>query len=65
VRGPYAYWRHRHEFLPQAGGVRVRDQLEYTLPFGFLGSIAGLLVMRPLLGHLFNYRQKMAREILG
>jgi ligand-binding SRPBCC domain-containing protein len=55
-RGPYALWEHTHSFREVEGGVLMRDQVRYALPFGPLGSIVHALAVRASLGRIFDYR---------
>ncbi|MGK2859722.1 MAG: SRPBCC family protein [Thermoanaerobaculia bacterium] len=61
VRGPFAAWTHSHLFLPADGGTRMRDEVEYRLPFGNLG-IADALVVRPLLRGYFRERHRLLAD---
>jgi ligand-binding SRPBCC domain-containing protein len=67
VYGPFAQFSHRHgikaEYRDWDEGTLVTDQLEYTLPWGPLGRMAGLLIERKL-EQAFAYRQKRLPEIL-
>jgi ligand-binding SRPBCC domain-containing protein len=65
VRGPYAYWRHRHEFTPDARGTIVSDRVTYALPLGWLGRIAHVTIVKRQLLAIFRYRQKAICELLG
>jgi uncharacterized protein (TIGR01777 family) len=62
LRGPFARWEHRHEFIDQADGTCVlRDQVEYVLPGGAAGRcLAGRMVRRRLEA-LFAWRQEVTR----
>ncbi|HEY2387899.1 MAG TPA: TIGR01777 family oxidoreductase [Candidatus Binatia bacterium] len=63
TRGPYATWRHAHEFEPHAGGTIVRDTVRYELPFGALGGIvAGGRVTRDL-REIFAFRRRVIAKI--
>jgi ligand-binding SRPBCC domain-containing protein len=62
--GPYARWRHRHEFKPAEDGAIVYDRVEYALPFGPLGRLAHSLVVRRQLLEIFDYRRKALAGIL-
>jgi len=65
VKGPYALWRHKHVFTPQDNGVLVEDEVTYALPFGLLGEVTNALYVRWALKAIFDYREKMIRELLG
>ena len=62
--GPYASWRHRHEFKPTEYGALVSDHVEYALPFGMIGRLAHALAVRRQLQQIFDYRQKALAELL-
>jgi ligand-binding SRPBCC domain-containing protein len=68
VRGPFAQFRHRHgiEAAVREGmdGTLVDDSIEYALPFGPLGLLAGFLV-RSRLEQFFAFRQTRLPEILA
>ena len=36
VKGPFRSWRHRHIIEPDAEGARLRDEIDYEPPLGFL-----------------------------
>jgi len=36
LRGPYRLWEHRHTFEEYDGGTRVRDEVDYAVPGGWL-----------------------------
>lgn len=55
-KGPYRYWNHLHEFIPNADGVLMRDTVEYELPFGILGEWAHTLFVKKKLEHIFDFR---------
>jgi ligand-binding SRPBCC domain-containing protein len=61
VRGPYRLWHHRHEFEAVPEGTLVRDIVHYALPFGPLGQLAHLLLVRRDLRRIFDFR----REAIG
>lgn len=62
--GPYAYWRHRHDFKPTEMGTVVSDSVEYSLPFGPLGWLVHRLAVRRQLEAIFEYRQEALSRIL-
>ncbi|MFA5556369.1 MAG: SRPBCC family protein [Flavobacteriaceae bacterium] len=55
-KGPYKFWNHYHEFIPNENGVLMRDTVDYELPLGFLGTIAHRLFVKNKLEIIFNYR---------
>jgi ligand-binding SRPBCC domain-containing protein len=68
VRGPFTEFHHRHgiqaEFRDWVEGTLVTDQIEYTLPYGLIGRLGGLLVQRKL-KQSFAHRQRRLPEILA
>jgi ligand-binding SRPBCC domain-containing protein len=68
MRGPFAKFRHCHGTTPEVRdgveGTLVSDAIEYEMPFGFPGRIAGALVRRNL-AQWFAHRQKRLPEILA
>jgi ligand-binding SRPBCC domain-containing protein len=59
IKGPYKLWVHRHEFEAIPAGTLVRHQVSYELPFGLLGELGGLPLVRSDLTRIFDYRQKV------
>ena len=37
--GPYTLWRHKHHFKETTGGIEMTDEVEYAMPFGWLGRL--------------------------
>jgi len=65
TRGPYALWRHTHEFEAVDGGTVIRDRVRYRLPCGALGDlIAGSMVRRDLEA-VFDFRRQRIEELLA
>ena len=63
--GPYSLWRHQHDFREVAGGVEVRDEVRYALPFGPLGDAVVWLAVRRRVRAIFEYRREVLREQFG
>ena len=55
VRGPFARWRHEHEFSAVDGGTLMTDRIEFAVPLGILGRA----VERCVLG---GYMERLIRE---
>jgi uncharacterized protein (TIGR01777 family) len=57
VRGPFARWVHTHRFIPLTDArSRLEDELDYALPFGWLGALLGGWFVRRMLTKMFNFR---------
>ena len=65
LRGPYALWRHQHIFVPEGGGTRIIDDVEYALPFGILGRVVHALIVRRDVESIFDFRRHRLAELLG
>jgi ligand-binding SRPBCC domain-containing protein len=64
LQGPYALWVHTHTFRESPdGGTLIDDEVRYRLPLAPLSSPA-LLLVRPQLERIFEYRQRRVRELL-
>lgn len=40
VDGPFAFFRHEHEFMPVEAGTRMVDRVTFAAPFGSIGRLA-------------------------
>jgi ligand-binding SRPBCC domain-containing protein len=65
VRGPYRVWHHLHEFRATDDGTRVTDRVHYAMPFGPLGALAHVLLVRRDLARIFDFRQQAVARLLG
>ena len=63
--GPYALWRHTHTFEPRGHSTLMRDVVEYREPFGALGQLMHVLVVRRMLDRIFDYRRDATGQLLG
>ena len=64
-KGPYKLWHHQHHFRAVEGGVEMTDLVHYRLPFGPLGSIAHVLIVKEELEKIFTYRYQKIVELFG
>jgi ligand-binding SRPBCC domain-containing protein len=62
--GPYALWRHTHEFEARGRATLMRDTVEYREPLGPLGSIAHALFVERTLTRIFDYRREAIARLL-
>lgn len=65
VHGPYRIWHHRHEFEVAGSGTIVRDIVHYAMPWGPLGQLAHVLLVRRDLARIFDYRTEAVKRVLG
>lgn len=63
--GPFARWEHTHRFLDDGDGSRLRDDIVYALPFGFLGALLGGGGVRRKLRAQFRFRHAVTRGDLA
>ena len=64
-RGPYAAWRHTHTFEETSAGTRMRDRVEYAVPFGPLGRLIHRLFVARQLDEIFAFRQRVVGELFA
>lgn len=63
VQGPYKYWNHFHEFIPNADGVLMKDTVDYTLPLGILGNMAHQIFVKKKLEQIFDFRYRVLAQL--
>lgn len=65
VRGPFARFAHRHDFLPDGkDGSILEDHITYALPLGGLGRVVGGGFAKRQLERMFAYRHDALRRDL-
>jgi len=65
VRGPFAYWYHRHWFLDDGqGGTLLRDEVDYRPPLGRVGEFLGARFLDSKLKKMFDYRHEATKRIV-
>jgi ligand-binding SRPBCC domain-containing protein len=65
ISGPYALWRHEHQFSALGEGTMVRDHVEYALPLWPASIPVHRLIVRRDLERIFNFRTQRLTELLG
>jgi len=65
LRGPYARWVHLHTFVPERGGTRLGDCVEYALPLDPLSRPVHALYVRPTIERIFDHRRAVIERVLG
>jgi len=63
--GPYALWHHQHHFKEIKGGVLMTDQLNYAVPYGFIGRIANRLLVEKKVKEIFEFRRNAIEQLFG
>ena len=63
TKGPYKLWHHAHCFWPESGGTWIDDSVRYSLPFGALGKLVCVLIVKRDVEQIFAYREQKVREI--
>ena len=62
VAGPFAHWRHVHQFLSSGDGAsQLVDEINYRLPLGFAGHVFGGSFVRKKLQRTFHYRHALTQ----
>lgn len=56
LRGPYAYWHHKHTFTGTDDGTLTADEIHYGLPMGAIASAIHTLAIRQQLKKIFDHR---------
>ncbi|MDP6778038.1 MAG: SRPBCC family protein, partial [Candidatus Latescibacteria bacterium] len=66
VGGPFAEWSHLHRVVPEGPGrCYLEDRIDYTLPFGLLGTVLGRPLLRRKLERLFTHRHRVLVQDLA
>jgi ligand-binding SRPBCC domain-containing protein len=63
--GPYSLWRHKHSFVQTNDGTHMTDEIEYSIPYSFIGNIANALIVKNKLDHIFKFRKKRISELFS
>jgi len=61
--GPYKFWHHRHYFLETPGGILMKDEVFYSLPFGTLGRLMHFWVVKKRVEEIFKYRRSVLAKM--
>lgn len=64
-KGPYKYWNHFHEFIPNEKGILMKDTVDYELPFGVLGTLAHSMFVKKKLDHIFDFRHIVLERLFN
>lgn len=64
TQGPFKSWHHRHLFFEHEEGCRLRDEIEYEPPLGFLGRLAAPIAIERRLKKMFRFRHDQTRRFV-
>lgn len=62
--GPYKFWHHRHSFEEASGGVVMKDEVHYSLPFGIIGQMGQFFLVKKRVEAIFKYRREALKNVL-
>jgi hypothetical protein len=62
IKGPYTFWHHTHTFQAVEGGVEIIDKVKYSLPLGWLGTLAHSIWVRKDLEKIFEHRKTVIQN---
>jgi len=65
IKGPYTFWHHTHTFQSVDGGVEIIDKVKYSLPMGWLGTLAHSIWVRKDLEKIFEHRKTVIQNYFG
>jgi ligand-binding SRPBCC domain-containing protein len=57
--GPYALWHHQHHFKTTDEGLEMTDEVNYAIPFGFVGRLAHWLFVERQVNAIFDHRYRV------
>jgi ligand-binding SRPBCC domain-containing protein len=63
VEGTFAVFQHDHYFAPLNDGTRMRDELRFAAPMGFLGRLAEKLFLRKYLVRFLKRRNAFLKQV--
>ena len=66
LSGPYSMWHHTHTFEQlDDNETLIKDEVIYSIPFAFIGSIVRYLYIKGELEKIFTYRNNKIEEIFN
>ncbi len=61
--GPFAYWKHRHEFLPQGSASVLADRIEFHLKGGPVADLLLGWAAKLQLYFMFRHRHSVTKRL--
>ncbi|MBM4263400.1 MAG: SRPBCC family protein [Deltaproteobacteria bacterium] len=63
LSGPFKIWVHTHSVTPKdRNSCELTDDIQYQLPFGWIGRLVGGWLIRRKLNRLFDYRHRVTKQ---
>jgi ligand-binding SRPBCC domain-containing protein len=63
LKGPYAYWHHKHSFESKSDGVEVIDEIHYEIGFSLLGKVVLRPIIQRQLDGIFAFREHVIKKL--
>ena len=60
-KSPFRHWRHHHLFQADGDGTLMTDRVEYALPYGMIGLLLDLTVMKLVFAAMFLGRHRATK----
>ena len=64
LRGPYVMWHHRHRVESFGEQTRMVDEINYVLPYGWLGRLTHAAFVARDLAAIFEFRAQAVERLL-
>ncbi|WP_340066580.1 SRPBCC family protein [Ascidiimonas aurantiaca] len=62
VSGPFKHFKHEHRFISQKEGTLMVDVFEYTSPFGLLGKLFDVIILKRYMEKLLQKRNLIIKD---
>lgn len=63
-KGPFARFRHRHEFVPHSEGALLRDEIDFELLFSPFSLPIRNWIVKPQMDRMFAFRHAKTKKYL-
>jgi ligand-binding SRPBCC domain-containing protein len=63
VAGRFRSFAHDHRLTPTVDGTLLSDEIRFEMPFGPLGWLVGVLVLRPHITKLLHRRFRLLKRL--
>lgn len=63
--GPYSLWHHTHTFVADGNATIMTDRVDYRIPFGPIGTLAHVIMVKGLLKKIFDFRYETIERLLA